>query len=134
VKPITRWRASTKISAAEILRGGGLPELTLGLEWRARSRRPRQGDNQEAIRFDPTNITARRNLANIFMESGRLAEARFHGSVLLQLNYCAGQDEAAISKLNESRIAELNWQATALNWPEPAVAYYRLGNADEAMH
>jgi hypothetical protein len=134
VKPITRWRESTKISAAEILRGGGLPELTLDLEWRARSRRPWQGDNQEAIRFDPTNITTRRNLVNIFMESGRLTEARVQGSVLLQLNYCAGQDEAAIRKLNESRIADLNWHATALNWPVLGMAHYRLGNADEAMH
>ena len=46
--------------------------------------------------------------------------------------YRAGRYEEAIRKLNESREADPNWHATALNWPVLAMAHCRLGHADEA--
>ena len=47
-------------------------------------------------------------------------------------HYRAGQYELAVQRFLDSLNMDLNWNARGINYPPLAMAYHRLGQADEA--
>ena len=47
-------------------------------------------------------------------------------------HYRAGQHDRAVERLNESLTLDPSWSARAINYPALAMAYHKLGKADEA--
>ena len=47
-------------------------------------------------------------------------------------HYRAGQYDQAVERLGESAVMDPNWNARAINYPVLAMAYHRLGKAEEA--
>ena len=85
-----------------------------------------------ACTLAPKPVTDAAGLARRAEQVVASEKVHWHLYVAGLAHYRAGQYDQAVERLRESATMDPNWNARAMNYPALAMAYHRLGKADEA--